>query len=60
MMPWVFWKSEIVKLGVRMQDARDGANRLTVSPEWTDLILPSDVPHSEGDILVFDRLDIEA
>jgi len=35
-------------------------DRLTVSPEWADLILSSDIPHGEGDVLVFDRLDIEA
>ena len=33
---------------------------LTVSPERADLVLPSDIPHGEGDVLVLDRLDIEA
>jgi len=31
-----------------------------VSPEWADLVLSSDIPHGEGDVLVLDRLDIEA
>jgi len=31
-----------------------------VSPERADLVLPSDIPHGEGDVLVLDSLDIEA
>lgn len=31
-----------------------------VSPEWTDLVLTSNVPNVELDILVCDRLHIEA
>ena len=60
MIPWVFWKSGIAGLDVRMPHAGNRANRLTVSPEWADLVLPSNIPHSEGDVLVLDRLDIEA
>ena len=29
-------------------------------PERTDLVLSSDIPHSERNVLVFDGLDIEA
>jgi len=46
---------------VRVDNENDALGVLeVVSPEWADLILSSDVPHSEGDILVLDRLDIEA
>ena len=31
-----------------------------MSPERTDLVLPSDVPDRERDVLVLDRLDVEA
>lgn len=31
-----------------------------MSPEWADLVLSSDIPHGERDVLVLDRLDIEA
>ncbi len=31
-----------------------------VSPERTDLVLTADVPHGELDVLVLDRLDVEA
>lgn len=30
-----------------------------VSPQWTDLVLTSNVPNVELDVLVCDRLDIE-
>jgi len=33
---------------------------LTVPPERSDLVLSSDVPHGERDVLVFDSLDVEA
>ena len=29
-------------------------------PQGSDLVLAADVPHSEGDVLVFDGLDVEA
>jgi len=29
-------------------------------PERADLVLPSDVPDGEGNVLVFDSLDVEA
>jgi hypothetical protein len=29
-------------------------------PEGTDLVLSSDIPHSERDILVLNSLDVEA
>ena len=32
---------------------------LTVPPEGADLVLSSDVPHGERDVLVFDSLDVE-
>ena len=31
-----------------------------MSPQWPDLILTSNVPHSEADILVLDGLYVEA
>ena len=31
-----------------------------VSPQWTDLVLTSDIPDGEADVLVFDSLHIEA
>jgi len=33
---------------------------VVVAPERTDLVLAADVPHSEGDVLVLDGLDVEA
>jgi hypothetical protein len=33
---------------------------LTVPPEGTDLVLSSDVPDGERDVLVLDSLDVEA
>jgi len=33
---------------------------IVVSPEGTDLVLPSDIPYSEADALVLDRLNIES
>ena len=29
-------------------------------PERTDLVLATDVPHGEGDVLVLNRLDVES
>merc|ERR550525_1992423 len=34
--------------------------RVVVSPEKSDLVLTTDVPHVEGDVLVLDGLDVEA
>ena len=31
-----------------------------MSPERSDLVLSSDIPHGELDVLVLDRLDVEA
>jgi hypothetical protein len=28
-------------------------------PEWADLVLPSHVPDSEGNVLVFNGLDVK-
>ena len=28
-------------------------------PEWADLVLPTDIPYGERDVLVFDGLDVE-
>jgi hypothetical protein len=33
---------------------------VVVSPERSDLVLPTDVPHVEFDVFVRDRLDVEA
>lgn len=45
MMPCVFWKS--------------GQRERTVTPEGTDLVLTTDIPHGERDVLVLDSLDVE-
>jgi hypothetical protein len=31
-----------------------------VSPQGTDLVLTTDIPHGELNVLVFDGLDVEA
>ena len=31
-----------------------------VAPQGPDLVLPADIPHSETDVLVFYRLNVEA
>lgn len=31
-----------------------------VSPQWSDLILTTDIPNSEANVLVFDRFHIES
>lgn len=31
-----------------------------VPPQRSDLVLSTDIPHGEGDVLVLDRLDVEA
>jgi hypothetical protein len=28
-------------------------------PEGADLVLPTDIPYGEGDVLIFDGLDVE-
>ena len=33
---------------------------VVVAPEGSDLVLATDIPHREGDVLVLDRLDVEA
>ena len=33
---------------------------LTMPPEGTDLVLTSNVPDGEGDVLIFDGLNVEA
>ena len=32
---------------------------VVVSPQWSNLVLPANVPHVELDILIRDRLDVE-
>ena len=39
---------------------RHAPRPLTVSPERANLVLASDVPHGERDVLVLDRLDVES
>lgn len=59
---------EVCKVGERLGSATMHAGRssegkqvqLTVPPEGSDLVLSSDVPHGERDVLVFDGLDVEA
>ena len=43
-------------------DDEDEALRVlvVVAPERADLVLTTDVPDGEGDVLVFDRLDVES
>lgn len=46
---------------VGIDDEDDTLGVLEVmAPEWTNLVLSSDIPHGEGDVLVFNGLDIEA
>ena len=45
----------------RVDDKDEGLRRgEVVSPERAQLLLPADVPHGEGDVLVLERLDVEA
>jgi hypothetical protein len=57
MMPWVFWKSTPPQ-SVRKQFFPEG-HRLTMPPEGPDLVLSSDIPNGEGNVLVLDRFDVE-
>lgn len=34
-------------------------NRHTMSPEGPDLVLTTDIPHGEGNVVVLDGLDVE-
>lgn len=46
---------------VGVDDEDDTLGVLEVmSPERSDLVLSTDVPHGERDVLVLDRLDVEA
>ena len=55
MIPWVFWKS--VKI---FRECVGHLNEeLTMPPERADLVLPSHIPDSERNVLVFDGLDVE-
>ena len=46
---------------VRVDDKDESLRVLeVVSPQRSDLVLTADVPHSEADVLVLDRLDVEA
>jgi len=46
---------------VAVDDEDDTLGVLEVmSPEWADLVLSSDIPYGELDVLVLDGLDIEA
>ena len=67
MMPCVFWKSaggegerDGVSDGLLEEGDAKRSGRRTMPPEGTDLVLPTDVPHGERDVLVLDRLDVEA
>lgn len=56
MIPWVFWKSKILsEKGIEYL-----SEPLAMPPERADLVLPSDIPDGEGNVLVFDSLDVEA
>ena len=59
MIPWVFWKSE----GRQLMWSRDidiaSSARLTMTPQRSDLVLTSDIPHGERDVLVLDSLHVE-
>jgi hypothetical protein len=46
-------------VGINNEDDTLGVLEI-VAPEWTDLVLSSDIPHGEGDVLVFNSLDVEA
>jgi hypothetical protein len=60
MIPWVFWKSVeewMCESAAQPNDRTKGA--LTMSPQWSDLVLSTDIPYSEGDVFVLYSLDIE-
>ena len=45
----------------RVDDKDEALSVLVVmAPEGTDLVLASDIPDGEGDVLVLDGLDVEA
>ena len=46
-------------VGVNDEDESLGV-LVVMPPQGSDLVLPSDVPHGEADILVLDRLHVEA
>ena len=58
MIPWVFWKS--VWEVVRGQNESEAGERRTVPPKRTNFVLATDIPNGERNVLVFDRLDVEA
>jgi hypothetical protein len=60
MIPWVFWKSVKTKKEYFSEKVLDYLNEeLAMPPERADLVLPSHVPDSERNVLVFDRLDVK-
>ena len=60
MIPWVFWKSVRKKKILFSEKALEYPDEeLAMPPERADLVLPSYVPDSERNVLVFDRLDVE-
>lgn len=44
----------------RLAAWRSSRCKRTVPPEGTDLVLSSDVPNGERDVLVLDSLDVES
>jgi hypothetical protein len=52
----VFWKSE---KKIRKKGIEKPSEQLAMPPERADLVLPSNIPDGEGNVLVFDGLDIE-
>lgn len=59
MMPWVFWKSRENDGMTKLSQGREGTQR-TMPPERADLVLTSNIPNSERDVLVFNGFDIES
>lgn len=56
---WAFAQIPVPVVGVYNEDETLGVGEV-MPPQRADLILPSHVPHGEGDVLVLDRLNVEA
>lgn len=46
-------------VGINNEDDTLGVLEV-MSPQWSDLVLSSDIPHGELDVLVLDGLDVES
>jgi len=51
--------STIAIVGINDEDKTLGV-LVVMAPQWADLILATDIPHGEADVLVLDGLDVES